>query len=290
MKSRMLSFLLAILLSSAGTQAQVTYEGSYPTLFNSPHSFPVLLNMGHDDYKWMSVDYTNNQFNLYNLNHTLYTTVTIPVPLYNPTRNYIAYVSWSLFDCDSSDFEYVVIPHNYLNDDFYIFRQDGTQLFREDSVSVYTCSTCAEGAYDMRPIMNTPSGAKLMLQKNFAASNTTRVQVYSLCGFLPCVAQCGNEVTSVGLQEQKTMAGSFVNVFPNPSETVINFAFDLPSNTKEIEMKILDVSGKLIKTIKIDSSQRSCQLDNTGFVPGLYFYSLSSKDKILQNGKFVVSK
>jgi hypothetical protein len=70
----------------------------------------------------------------------------------------------------------------------------------------------------------------------------------------------------------------------------INFDVTLPDNQKEYEIIIFDSGGGKLKSEIINSSSKKFTLDVSNLANGSYFYSLSTKTKNYQTGKFVITK
>src|SRR5207247_11291030 len=95
----------------------------------------------------------------------------------------VLYVTRSLFDCDTSNIEYVYANTVGGTKPFYIMRTDGTQLFQLDSAIGYFCLGYCLGLSDIiKLIRNTSAGAKLFLNN---VQGNQDVHIYSLCGTLP---------------------------------------------------------------------------------------------------------
>jgi hypothetical protein len=128
----------------------------------------------------------------------------------------------------------------------------------------------------MRPIRNTSSGTKLFLHHP-PLGQTTRI--YSLCGTLP-----------EDVFEFTNMNQSFVKLFPNPSSNSLTFQINLPDNINDYELIIIDANAKEIKRERVYSSTNKIVIDASNFSSGHYLYSLCTKTKAYQSGKFMVTK
>lgn len=274
MKNMLLCCFALLALNSNG---QIVYESSYPGP-NSPSSSRLqLVQLSDTEYKYAYVDYATNQLKLFYLNHTPYITLTVPVTMVNEAEYVVAYITRSLFDCDTSKFEYALMPPQNPNKTFYIFRQDGTILFQRDSTIAPYCFGCFGGAYDVRPIVNTPTGAKLFLYSpDPQTGNFLATDVYGVCGTLPS-----------GLDQQPVAPGAYIQAAPNPATGSIRFMLDLPSNTGTYEIQLYNATGQLMETLPLAPGTREKQYDNTALQSGIYFYNLCSKGKILQTGRMV---
>ncbi len=267
------------LLLSTSSSAQITYEHTYPYVQGPSGDRIQLADIGGNDFKYIYVDYSTNELNLFNLDHTAYATVSVPITLNNGGEYTIGYVTKSLFDCDTNMFEYAILPGGGGRNNFYVFRQDGSLLFERDSCLAPYGFGEFSGSYDVRPIVNTPAGAKLFLAKADSAGSFQTVDVYSLCGTLPQDIIEGN----INFE-------SFVKIFPNPGTGQLHFQFQLPDNIRKYELVIYSSSGNIISVEKIIGTSKEYYLDDSQLSSGTYNYTLNSTNKIIQSGKFIISK
>ncbi|MBL0138143.1 MAG: hypothetical protein IPP86_06370 [Bacteroidetes bacterium] len=273
MKKYLLGF---ILLSNSYLTAQITFEHSYPFAQSVCQDRLALNDIGGGDYKYIYTCYSSNELRIFNLDHSVYFVVNVPVALINEGEYTIGYVTRSLFDCDSSQFEYAIMPGNPRKN-FYVFRQDGTLLFeRDSSIAPYTLGAYS-GSYDLRPIVNTPSGTKLFLAKVDSNGSIPTVDVYSLCGTLP------EMIKDVKSNE------TFVEVFPIPASSLVHFKFNLPSNYETYELIICGAFNNVISSVIIHTIE-GVDINTAEYASGLYYYSLRKNNKILNSGKFIISR
>ncbi len=270
-------FLLLIFLESTFHGfGQITFEHSY---YIQKTQFWV-TNIGNDDYKYVFED--SSGFSVYNLDHSPYLiNIVPPVPLFQLPNVYeIAYLTKSLFDCDSTNIEYAVSSTNYVGN-YYVFRIDGTLLFQMDSVRGPFCAGCNDGSTYLQPIFNTPDGAKLMLFDRIASTGEQdSLHVFSLCGTLP-----ENAVYDFSSQHN-----SYVKIFPNPASQHLNFEIKLPDNINQYEFVIMNSNSQELTREKIEISGNKYSLDVQNYSSGTYYYYLSSNYKVFQTGKFILTK
>ena len=140
--------------------------------------YPV--NIGTNETKYVVIDSASNTFDLLNLDYTIFLAgIQLPASL---NTYQILYVSRTLFDCDSSNVEFMYEAPNDYSATFYILRTDGTILLQKDSARSPYRIGCFGGSQDTRPIFNTENGAKLQLFYGVGALKT--LEIYSLCGSL----------------------------------------------------------------------------------------------------------
>jgi hypothetical protein len=268
---------LFILLSTSSS-AQITLDNTVTSISSIGQDF-YTVQISSTETKYLFEDTVTNTFSLYNMDFTPFLlNIAVPEPFSNWTFQ-VLYVTRSLFDCDTSNIEYVYEASTSEIHTFYIMRTDGTQLFSKDSVNGPFClgGGCLSLSDDIRPIRNTSAGAKLFLQRHRAGQ--VSIFIYSLCGTLP------EDVFDLTLQSQ-----SYVTVFPNPSSTTLTFKINLPDNMNEYELVIVDNSAREVKREKVNSLNINYSIDMRNYSSGTYYYSLCTKNKSYQSGKFILTK
>ena len=278
--SKPVLFLVLTFMFQPKGHCQITLDAqidssAYPALWR-------MVQISATETKYFFPDTVNNTFSLLNMDFTPFmTNIAVPNPWgWTTARHYEAYyITRDLFDCDTSNIEFVFAAPTSAVTPFRILRTDGTELFRLDSAIAFFCAgDCGNGGSDyIPPIINTSAGAKLTLSK-FNSGNEVDY-VYSLCGRLPEVFIDFNNISS-----------SYVTLYPNPSAGLLKFEINVPDNLNEYELAILDCNGKEIKRVMGKDLGRIVNLDAENFINGAYFYSLCTKNKKLQTGKFIINR
>lgn len=156
-------------------------------------------------------------------------------------------------------------------------RTDGTQIFKLDSaLGPYCWGGCLGLSDVIRPIRNTSDGAKLFLHHPPLGQT---IYIYSLCGTL---LEDGFDLTNTNQ--------SFVEIFPNPSSSSLTFKINPPNNTDEFELVVVDNNAREIKRGKVNRQDNRYSIDTSNLSNGLYYYSLCTKNKSYQSGKFIITK
>jgi hypothetical protein len=274
MKKILLSFFLSFIFFKSN--AQITFDTTITPLDGLGWDF-YTVQISSTETKYLFEDTVTNTFSLYNMDFTPFmTNIAVPQPFESFTFQ-VLYVTRSLFDCDTSNIEYAYATTSGGTKPFYIMRADGTQLFQLDSAFGIFCLGGCLGLSDIiKPIRNTSAGAKLFLHKGIANID---VHIYSLCGTLP------EEVFDFMNINQ-----SFVKIFPNPSSSSLTFQINLPDNINEYELVIWDNNAKEIKREKVNLRNDKHFIDISSFSSGTYYYSLCTKTKAYQSGKFILTK
>ena len=260
-------------MTSAKINAQVTLEHQYYIY----HKDFYPINLGNNDYKYVITDSLG--FSLYNLDHSPYLlNVVTPFPLLQPSGFHyeIAYISKSLFDCDSTNIEYVLTIGNVASN-FYVYRTDGTLLFERDSVTGSYNIGGYDGSLILQPIVNTPNGTKLFLQDN-KGGDYDSVYVYSLCGTL---------ATS---KKETKLEKSFVQVFPNPASGIINFEINQQNHQEKFKLTIYNTSFQKVDEAIINSKNYQLDIKQKSLSSGTYLFDLRTDRKVFQTGKFIISQ
>jgi hypothetical protein len=275
--------------------AQVSLEHVFSTTTQQALGFQELwlTDLGNGNYKYVIYTYgftSYGRLDIYNPDYSPYM-LNVTVPVVSDSTGYayrVGYVTTTLFDCDSTNIEFAVMldtPHPNAYPNTAIYRTDGTLIFSKDSVGTYFCVGCGSGSWETHPIMNTSTGAKMYLWYygdslgNFDQNgHVLYTLVYGLCGTLP---ERIDEINQLN---------SFVRAFPNPSSSQINFEISAPSHMEHYELTILNSAFQPVKTHLIKGENVKMIFNGEGCSSGVYFYSLRSKNKVFQTGKFVLSK
>lgn len=268
--------LVAIsLIKLSSVAAQVTLEHSYGFY----HTYFWVTDIGNNEYKYVLED--SSGFSVYNLDHSPYLlNIVPPIPIFVPPNFYeISYLTKSLFDCDSTNVEYVLSAPKY-NGNFYVYRTDGTQIFARDSVTGPFCTGCQGGSIYTEPIFNSPDGAKLLLFTRSAilGGDPDSMYVYSLCGSLPVVVHKLNDPEN------------FVKVFPNPSNGIINFEISFPNNTEKFQLTIYNSLFQKVDESRVNGKSYQLDVTQKSLSPGTYLFDLRTETQVFQTGRFIISK
>ncbi len=272
------NLILIFLFLRISLFGQITYEHSYPYAHSPSADRVQLTDIGNDDFKYFYTDYLSNELKIFNIDHSIFANILVPVALINEQEYVVSFVTKSLFDCDTSKFEYAILPVNWRRT-LYIYREDGTLLFSRDSTVATYCIGCFSGSHDIRPIVNTSSGAKLFLAKNDINGYQMQVDVYSLCGTLPLTQP---DAISANI-------GS-VLVYPNPNHRMLmNFKINNARQFYQGYIEIYDSNAKLIDTIVILNRETEYIFDCSNRASGMYTYRFISNNTVVEFGKFIIN-
>jgi hypothetical protein len=275
MKILKLLLTTTLLLSIKTTVSQITLDNIVSSPYQLGYTFyPVQLDA--NETKYLFHDTSNNKFNLYNMNFTPFMT-NIPLPGSYNNMYRIMYVTRRLFDCDSSNIEFVYSAPSEIDKPFKILRTNGNVLFSLDSAAGPYCYGCIGGSDEIHPIRNTSVGTKLFLYK-YNSTFTAKTHVYSLCGQLP-----------TGYYDFSVPFTSALKVFPNPTTNQLTFEIDITGNVQNYDLTIYDINGKEVKKERNVRNSKYV-LDVGNLSGGSYFYSLTNETKTIHSGKFIIAK
>ena len=285
MKTKIL--LIAFSFACLSLNAQIFYENMYPIQVISNRLMAVYLK--HAGTKYFLRDSTG--FKLYNLNHTLYKSVTLPPDTFAGINNtLIFYVTEDLFDSDSSTIDYYLYRYSQSNQSLFytkILDENGNALFFSDTLQGSRLNGGELNSapyFDQKFIVQTDDGAKMLLSDEAH----TKSYVYDLPGniYTPCPCQQSQPLDVQGYSGGKPI----LNNYPNPSSGKTIIEYDLPKGVHDADLIIYTTSGDMIKQYHVTDSFRTLEFDS-GFLPsGNYFYQLIIPGGISQAKKMIVVK
>lgn len=280
----MKNLLVLLLFCSANLTAQISYETSYVTPNPGFNSGLVLLSTS--GYKYLIRD--SNDVTLYNLNHTVYRTFTIPSLPTTANLLLVRYISEDLFDTNPTDLEYMVtytdtIGPSIGNTHVVIFDETGTMLFNRDTAT--TNSTVFSPSLPYQGILATDSGVKMIL------NHQNTLEVYALPGILPCQECTGGVISGIvppsGSGSSERQPG---NPYPNPTNGQTTIPYQLPAGVTNGTMVIFDVLGNEVKRYSITNTFSSIVLDVGELAIGTYTYSIQTAHGNIPGQQIVVTE
>lgn len=244
--------------------SQLTLDATYSSGTEPGNNF-LFIQLDSAEYKYVVMDPTNSQFTLYNIDHSVYQNVTIPLTYDASTTKYtISYITRSLIDCDTNNIEYILsmtgdgIWNTYPKQTI-VYRTDGTLLQTIDScVFINFVDGWKYGPKYNEPVIKAPDGTKLLLRH----LNNNDVKVYNLCG------QLFQNIDETDNAQQLNPA------FPNPTNNYITIPYSFPENENSGEILIYDVKGVLIRTFEVDDTFSNIIISTEEFASGSYHYNL----------------
>ena len=274
------SILIALMAITFNSMAQITLEHTYSGAASSGgQTFIDVIHLTSSGYKYMVVDNGTQKIRLYNLNHTVFRTISIPA---QPQPQYgfsISYVSDQLFNTNASDIEYMISNRNtQTTQKITIYDETGNVLFNQvDSVN-----------NAITRITYTPDGVKMFI---FNGNTDSSAYVYNLPGQLPC-NDCANGIISgfAANEESNAPEINISNSYPNPATNSTRIDYTLPSGVDEGQIVFYDLNGKELKRFRVDRSFDHLLISTADISSGTYYFQLQTSDQASVGRKLVVIK
>ena len=81
----------------------------------------------------------------------------------------------------------------------------------------------------------------------------------------------------------------FSNPFPNPASSFVKINYSFPSANDNGELRIMDLTGKTVKTYSLEGTNNSLRINISDLTRGLYFCTLYYKGQLIKSNKLIVS-
>jgi len=258
-----LRILVILILSIAFNQskAQFALEQTYN------HSLNV-TKINESEYKYFLMDVTASECRIYHLDHTLWKTIPISLPV-NYYLYDIKFVTENLFNSDS-DLELWYSAYKWM----------GTT---EDGYYQYQSKVISESGTTLANIEN---GVYAYLIK--AGDNLYKMSVYAYDNsFWPgSVKTSIFSIPGVGTAVEHAKS-ALLNPYPNPAENAINLPLLYGQQTGTLQ--VFSLSGQLKLNTEI-SNQTLYRLNTQDWKPGLYTYRVITTEGASESKKFMVKQ
>lgn len=254
----LLTFFLAL-------NAQVTLDKTY----NYSASIVKLETLG---YKYYLMDVPNEQCKIYNLDHSLFKTITCNIP----NNFYLAdikFVSENLFDNDAgieilcTYYKYITTATSYYYEyDSKIINEDGTNILSIDGAQYNYINKTEENTFKLF--------SYCFDYKEFP--ETVWTNIYNLPG-TPIVSILENDAPNV-----------WMNAFPNPASQTVKVAYNLPENITSGKLHLFDNNGRQLEQFIVDNHTDHLALDISSFKSGIYHYFIEYGNTKTVSKKLVI--
>ncbi len=260
------------------TVASITLEHTYP-INTVGYPYPLhAIQLHYSGSKYVAIqakDLTPPKLVLYNLDHSIFKTISLPNQASDQYFNGIIYISEALFDTDSM-VEYMFLMGG-LNPWMKIYNEDGSILWEETECNP-ACELGWNSLYDTKgsvpfgPIFNSDNGSKMIIHSNVDVNNSgynSTIKIYALPG----------SVIGNGLELYNGELPAQFKIYPNPSGNSSTIEYQLPQGESKGEIEITNLMGQVVKKITISNGQSAIgkmELDNTQLPAGTYFYQLQT--------------
>ena len=89
---------------------------------------------------------------------------------------------------------------------------------------------------------------------------------------------------------QLSTVNSQFKLYPNPATNKLNIDYQLSGDIKSPLLTIYTVTGTTVYSYILPANETSITENISNFAMGIYFYTISSQNKILQRGKLVITR
>lgn len=264
--------LLLISLNLNGF-SQISLESQISTTTDDTQ----FINTDNLGVKIVNFDRDNRLVTIYNLDHTLYNSVSIDYDTLN-INNFpddgiiISAMSQHLFDNDDG-IEFIVIIYFYEpNSDV---NHTVTAVIDENGAILYTFYGVYPPYYDLESFMpnpswiiNTNNGVKMILVSD------NSINVYGLPGTV-------NSITNTS-QNSNSIFG-----YPNPTHNSINISYNLPQNCKTANLYLYNSENKLIRKFNINSNSNKIKIKTDNLSSGIYYYRIVGNNYKSKTKRFI---
>ncbi len=264
MKTNSLIWLCAMMFLWQAASAQIRLENSY----NYSGTYTRLKNSGD---KFFIMDVPASQCRIYNMDHSLWKTIHLPVPVNNYLLD-IKFVSEGLFtDDDRLAMAYVYYSYNQTTEVY----SYNAKVITESGVELLSIPGCLY--LHVHNMQN--AGYKLVAYSyDFSVwPETVKTHVYSLPG---------EETTKADFLHinQVSLAGAY----PNPAKDYTIIPYELPAGVAEGKIILSDIRGNTIKTYRVDQHFDHLRVETSGLPAGVYMYTLITGETAVGSRKVVV--
>ncbi len=271
-------YLIAILFCGLSAKAQLAFQHTY-TLSNDLSVGDLLLS----GKKYCARN--ANQTILYNLDHSIWKTINMPVIAgwYPGAQGIKNYISENLFKIDNK-VDMVVcygdsthIPTGNGPFKYVVFDEDGLIISTIDSVD-WNFEVHNIGADSFVAFVNKWSGP------TFAANI---ISIYKLPGTLPCNPCGAGPGLGIPATNSSDNSSLLLNPVPNPSSASVRIGYELKPGTTGV-IELYNSKGQLLHSYNVDHTFNYLSLDNSSLAPGNYYYRIVTSDHRTTARKMIV--
>lgn len=254
--------LLILTFFTLGSAAQITLENTY-------QGSASLTNLTVSGNKYFLMDATNRQCILYNMDHSIWKTISLAVPA-NTYLYDIKLVSDKLFNSDDN-VELAYICYSYDTTLYYYTYY--LNIVDETGNNLLSLPGC--GYLELKTTTGKSSKMMAYIYDFSVYPSTVSTAVYSLPGSLP------SEAVSE-MNRDNTAAP-----FPNPAKSTITIPYRLPDGVNRAEINVINNLGSQVAKYNVDRTFDHLMVPVSAYPKGLYFYQVKNGNEIISSGKFI---
>lgn len=259
-----------LLFLGASLSAQITLDKHYD------HSC-VSTKINATDYKLFLMDDVQNQCRIYNLDNSLYKTISLAIPtgmyLYD-----VRFVSQDLFDLNDKIellyiyYEYVetnaTTQTGYYNYFTKIVDEDGKVLLSQDG-----------GLYSYMYKVGDDDYRLFIYSYDYSTwPYDTNTDIYELPGY----------PYFLSLSDVSSRSSSVGDAYPNPAAEYATIGYELPPGVMEADLRLYNMSGKQVSNYRIDRNFSSLRIQTGSLLPGEYIYRIENEGSLSPSKQIII--
>jgi hypothetical protein len=220
---------------------------------------------------------TASALELYNLDLTLFETLEFPEADTNSYNRLL--ITRALFDCDTTNIEY--LSAGQAGQDTYsrIYRNDGTIVFDFGELMPMVNISAEENE---SWVVSDSEGSYMIFSESISSNERS---LFRLCGQLPQALpreSNGTVLSGFGIIENTNN----LTAYPNPASERIKFEYDLQGHGKA-HLHVFDTSGRIVKELMLGRAFDFIYLDISDLEHGTYIARIVTDNGFELSEKFV---
>lgn len=242
------SFFLALTITLS---AQLTLDKRYDLSAS-------VVKLETSGYKYYSMDVPNSECKIYNLDHSVFKTISCPTPTANHYLADINYISENVFDNDDG-IELVYTYYKYVPTQSSYYYEYDSKIINEDGT-----------------VIQTIDGARY-IYINQTDENTHKLFVYCYDYSVFPEIVWTNIYNLQGAPLAATLLDNnspetWIKAYPNPASQKVKVAYSLPENINTGNLYLFDNNGRAVEQFVVDNHTEYLELNISEYKSGIYHY------------------
>ena len=255
------------------SHAQLEFQGDF-------EKTPFVILIDEDEPVFIFYEAIEESIVLYNMDMTLLVSMTIPIE-YDGPANALFHVSRQLFDCDSTNIEYLITRAGFEPEERFvkIFREDGEEIFSLPEHYYETQEGIIQNPSIGYPLAQVEDGVQFVFRNGFGGTQVTSPsKVYKSCGQIPSYScQILGSGGNVGLDDNVGGVNAY-SLHPNPGDNRFEIEYQLPNGQSEGQLLVYSISGQLVLEKRVGEAMRKILVNTSDWETGRYEVVLRTKE------------
>lgn len=277
---RLLAVVLCSLLSISNL-AQLDFVGTYDTVAR-------LIYLADNEPAIFIYDAYGEHIELYNPDLTLISSIDIPIEYTGSGQYNLFHVSRTLFDCDSTNIEYLISWGSPILEEAYIqiIREDGTVIFNlPEHIFADESVITTNPTYHTSMIEDDQGVIFAFYNEGIPGSGPT--SLYRSCGSIPgCPTPCNGDSATVGVNGLSSNENNFT-LYPNPGNNQFAIEYELSGEHSEATLSLVSMGGQIVLEKNVGPSMPYILVNTSSLASGRYQVMLTGKNGILISTSYI---